>query len=395
MKHFRLIAFFLLVFLLVSFILPSLTVAEQTSYCGLILTKSDNVNHVSPGDELIYFLTLINTGTAKCTGGGVLLKDYFDPYTSYIDATISPVDISSTRIEWNFGTLYPGDRRDITLTMLVSQDTPCNYILVNKAKFWSDQTGYDDYVIEETSIECSSDHYCGDGIVDLGEECDDGNNIGGDGCSAECTFELVTAPVAYSFSILTDENTPIDMPLLCSHLNENSLSYIIMGDPTNGILLGSGRIRTYIPNADYVGPDSFTYKCRDGSVDSNIAIASITVNHSGKRIFPTKKFKKIYVDKLNFINDNVRAGEDLEILLSFKSKYIVDMRKTKVLIEIPELGIRGIAKSFNVYSGDSYNKILLLNIPKNTRPGQYHLRLTINNDGEIIRTKYRPIIVKG
>jgi cysteine-rich repeat protein len=31
--------------------------------------------------------------------------------------------------------------------------------------------------------------YCGDGILDEGEQCDDGNNDDGDGCSAECTFE--------------------------------------------------------------------------------------------------------------------------------------------------------------------------------------------------------------
>ena len=33
---------------------------------------------------------------------------------------------------------------------------------------------------------------CGDGVVDPGEECDDGNNADGDGCSANCTAE---APV--------------------------------------------------------------------------------------------------------------------------------------------------------------------------------------------------------
>jgi len=30
---------------------------------------------------------------------------------------------------------------------------------------------------------------CGDGIVSLGEECDDGNFVSGDGCSAVCEVE--------------------------------------------------------------------------------------------------------------------------------------------------------------------------------------------------------------
>jgi cysteine-rich repeat protein len=31
---------------------------------------------------------------------------------------------------------------------------------------------------------------CGDGILDSGEQCDDGNNVSGDGCSATCQTEL-------------------------------------------------------------------------------------------------------------------------------------------------------------------------------------------------------------
>jgi cysteine-rich repeat protein len=30
---------------------------------------------------------------------------------------------------------------------------------------------------------------CGDGVLDVGEQCDDGNLVGGDGCAADCTFE--------------------------------------------------------------------------------------------------------------------------------------------------------------------------------------------------------------
>ena len=34
-----------------------------------------------------------------------------------------------------------------------------------------------------------SEPYCGDGILDTNEECDDGNNADNDGCSANCTRE--------------------------------------------------------------------------------------------------------------------------------------------------------------------------------------------------------------
>ena len=37
---------------------------------------------------------------------------------------------------------------------------------------------------------------------------------------------------------------------------------------------------TYSPTADYHGPDSFTFRANDGSVDSNTATMSITVTRS-------------------------------------------------------------------------------------------------------------------
>jgi len=34
-----------------------------------------------------------------------------------------------------------------------------------------------------------SDPYCGDGFIDIGEQCDDGNHNAGDGCSSSCAVE--------------------------------------------------------------------------------------------------------------------------------------------------------------------------------------------------------------
>jgi len=39
------------------------------------------------------------------------------------------------------------------------------------------------------SAECTVEHTCGNGIEEEGEECDDGNTIDGDGCSSECILE--------------------------------------------------------------------------------------------------------------------------------------------------------------------------------------------------------------
>ena len=51
------------------------------------------------------------------------------------------------------------------------------------------------------SADCSTVEFCGDGVVDpgLGETCDDGNNVGGDGCSTHCHLN------ADAVAVVTDE----------------------------------------------------------------------------------------------------------------------------------------------------------------------------------------------
>ena len=43
---------------------------------------------------------------------------------------------------------------------------------------------------EGCSADCNSTEICGNGILDGGESCDDGNVAGGDGCSATCAPEV-------------------------------------------------------------------------------------------------------------------------------------------------------------------------------------------------------------
>ncbi len=44
-------------------------------------------------------------------------------------------------------------------------------------------------VIVTTSTAIAQEDSCGNSIPELGEECDDGNIISGDGCSSSCTVE--------------------------------------------------------------------------------------------------------------------------------------------------------------------------------------------------------------
>jgi cysteine-rich repeat protein len=57
-----------------------------------------------------------------------------------------------------------------------------------------------------------SDPSCGDGTLDVGEECDDGNNDDGDGCSAICRLEATPAPTVTPTSTATATATASATP---------------------------------------------------------------------------------------------------------------------------------------------------------------------------------------
>jgi len=70
-------------------------------------------------------------------------------------------------------------------------------------------------------------------------------------------------------SVLTNDDDPEDDPLTA----------LLVSTTSNGTLtLNANGSFTYVPNADFNGPDSFTYRANDGQQDSNVATVSITVN---------------------------------------------------------------------------------------------------------------------
>jgi VCBS repeat-containing protein len=55
------------------------------------------------------------------------------------------------------------------------------------------------------------------------------------------------------------------------------LTWTIVTQPSHGVLSGTGAAKTYTPALNYNGPDSFTFRVNDGTVNSNTATVSITV----------------------------------------------------------------------------------------------------------------------
>jgi VCBS repeat-containing protein len=92
------------------------------------------------------------------------------------------------------------------------------------------------------------------------------------------------APVTSSDAYATNEDMTLTVPAAGvlgndTDVDSPSLSSVLVSGPGHGSLtLKPDGSFIYTPDANYNGSDSFTYKANDGSADSNIATAHITIN---------------------------------------------------------------------------------------------------------------------
>jgi len=85
------------------------------------------------------------------------------------------------------------------------------------------------------------------------------------------------APVAGALAVKTDEDTAVALTLQGFDAEGAKLTYTVVRAPANGVLSGEGANLEYMPNPDFNGKDSFTYKVNDGSLDSSAVTVAITV----------------------------------------------------------------------------------------------------------------------
>ncbi|MGC8742604.1 MAG: tandem-95 repeat protein [Verrucomicrobiia bacterium] len=112
---------------------------------------------------------------------------------------------------------------------------------------------------------------------------DDGGTLGGgQDTSAPQTFTITVtpvndAPVVQNISANTQEDTLLQIQLLGSDVDNDSLTYEVVSQPAHGNVSIVGDIATYTPAQNYNGTDSFTYRAFDGTVYSENATVTINI----------------------------------------------------------------------------------------------------------------------
>lgn len=159
---------------------------------------------------------------------------------------------------------------------------------------------------------------CGDGTVDSGEQCDDGNNINGDGCSAMCEDEVVVACGGWLDINSSDSHYAIAV-YLCDH-----------GEIVKGDAFGNLRIDDDLTRAELL---AMAFRAREykgyGVVDQNAEACFNDVTDDWyAKYFCTAKvegFVEGYVGNVAKPGAIVLLGEGLKMFLGALDKvYTID-----------------------------------------------------------------------
>ncbi len=102
-------------------------------------------------------------------------------------------------------------------------------------------------------------------------------------------------PVATPQSVVTQQETPVDITLLGADVDGGALTYRVVTWPVQGVLSGDAPDLTYTPGAGYTGGDSFTFVANDGIVDSALATVDITVTETNDQ--PTADAQSVTTDE--------------------------------------------------------------------------------------------------
>ena len=93
--------------------------------------------------------------------------------------------------------------------------------------------------------------------------------------------QVIDPPVADDQSVTANTADPTEITLTATDPDGNALTYAIVSQPKSGTITDldedTGSL-VYTSDAGFTGKDSFTFKANDGTVDSNTATVTLTVN---------------------------------------------------------------------------------------------------------------------
>ncbi len=90
------------------------------------------------------------------------------------------------------------------------------------------------------------------------------------------------APIAIGGELVTREGQSLLVKLTATDADNDTLTYVVLTDPSHGSLTGIAPNLSYLPNNHFEGTDTLSFKASDDTVDSNVATIVIKVKPADK-----------------------------------------------------------------------------------------------------------------
>ena len=145
--------------------------------------KLENKNNTLKVVEYEWFICRCDENTGNPTG---ICLEYY-PFINYSGEGNYPTNclgMGPANV-----TLGPYEKRNISVVVSQYNNLMCGMLQVDLHLRKVNNQPYSTLIGWNVVDLCANCSICGDGILDDGEECDDGNNVNGDGCAANCTIE--------------------------------------------------------------------------------------------------------------------------------------------------------------------------------------------------------------
>ncbi len=148
---------------------------------------------------------------------------------------------------------------------------------------------------------------------------------------------------------------------------------------SSGASSAAGYMFSWTPVYSQIGSYKVKFKVSDNSIfpAERTVIAEITINVLDLDSVSNKE--ALGVQKLDVSYEDVVAGGQFITSFTLGNDELVDLKHVKVTVSIPELGVWSAVGPFELSSGDEVSKTVIVDIPKNAKPGKYYVRYDIKD----------------
>lgn len=167
----------------------------------------------------------------------------------------------------------------------------------------------------------------------------------------------------------------------CSDADSETLTFAVESSHANYDLgFSSNNLVIINLNSRYVGAETVTLSCN--GVQESFALTVLPFNYDSKTVEEEDdEVISVHVGRIGYM-DQHSAGGQMAISISFENNGDESLEHASVKVAIPELGIRSPRMGpFELSTNKKVSKTLVVDLPKDVRPGWYMMRFNIDDNG--------------